>query len=91
MNLRVLTRGRSFLIAHLLYPPEADQGRVAVVSALDMDWLRQMRSGYWTGLTDPDSMGVVEQRTADAYLNRLFPGMAEMYALRPEPFDDLGE
>lgn len=71
LDLQVLYRAADYFVAKLLYEPNEDSGRCAIVSRMEFDWLRafcpSLCNGYPPARYGPDAEGDVS-----LYLDAVF-------------------
>lgn len=69
--LRVIHRGKDYLIARILSPNAPDTDRCVVISHVEFEWLRQLCPALWQS-RPPEHFGSAAMSSVSVYLNALF-------------------
>ncbi len=73
VNLRILKHEASYLAAEILYGADGPGDRTAIVSSIDLEWIRLFCPGVWAE-HPPESFRGTEREDVSRYLSAVFPG-----------------
>jgi hypothetical protein len=71
LDLRILKRESSYLVGEILYEDARTRDRTAIISHIDLEWIRRFCPELWTAYP-PSSFGTVEQGSSFHYLKAIF-------------------
>jgi hypothetical protein len=69
LDLRIIRHQASYLVAELLYEGESSRDRTAIISKIELSWIRYLCPELWASRPASDSSG---QEDATHYLNTIF-------------------
>jgi hypothetical protein len=71
LDMRILKHEPDYLIAELLYDAPGQEGRAAVVSHIEFEWIRRMCPGLWSE-RPPETLSSAAQTSVSIYLDEIF-------------------